>query len=259
MLHPRNNSTALCHPGLHPAMPSAAIASIREGGAIEIGKINLILIGLIVIILFALISKEESGSGFSNHTARIQTQLEPAETPAEHVEAPATGITVAESPAPAVEPPAPAKVTPKENSKKTKKVEVAAPVSDSGPVVQVHTSQAAPVTPPQPVVESAAPKDPSTKMLVFNIWSVSELRLRSAYTTWMNDSAVPATQLEARKKEYLSFVSQRAHKCGELDSRFAGNINTVEKLNFNKGDVDVLECHAAENNTELDKLSARNS
>jgi len=258
MLHSGNNSTTHCYTGLHSAVQPAAVASMREMGAIEIGKINLILIGLIVIILFALISKEESGSTFSNQAARIQTQIEASEAPVEKVEAPATGMTAAELPAPVAAAPAPAKVASKENTKKTKKVEAATPVTDSGPVVQVQISQAAPAAPTQSA-EPVAAKDPSTKMLVFNIWSVSELRLRSAYTTWMNDSAVSAAQLEARKKEYLSFVTQRAHKCGELDSRFAGNINTVEKLNFNKGDVDVLECHASENNTELDKLNARSS
>jgi len=255
MLHPRNERATLRKTRLPFAIQTGALGAIRQCGAIAIGKLNLILIGLIVVILFALISKEESNSGYSNHSARLQPSTPAAEIPAETVEAPASGTT--DTMPPSVETPAsPAKLPAKENSKKTKKVEVTPPVMESGPVVQVHTSQA-PTVPSAPVAEPVVPKDPPTKMLVFNIWSVSELRLRSTYTSWMNDSGVSAAQLEARKKEYLNFVAQRARKCGELDSKFASNINTLEKLNFNKNDVETLECHATENNAEIDKMHAR--
>lgn len=253
-IYPGNKGATLLKPRLPFAASPGLMRAIRQGGAIEIGKLNLMLIGLIVVILFALISKEESNSGYSNHSSRIQPSEGVVDAPVEKGEPPAS--VTAEPLVSAVEAPAPAKTPPKESSKKTKKVELATPIMSSGPEVQVHTSQApAPSSPP--LAEAVVPKDPPTKMLVFNIWSVSELRLRSAYTSWMNDSGVSAAQLEARKKEYLSFVAQRARKCGELDSKFASNINTVEKLNFNKSDVETLECHAAENNTELDKLNAR--
>jgi len=254
MLHPRNERATLRKTRLPFAIQTGALSAIRQGGAIAIGKLNLILIGLIVVILFALISKEESNSGYSNHSARLQPTIPAAEIPAETVEPPSSGAT--ETIALAAEPVTPAKAPAKESSKKTKKVEVTPPVMESGPVVQVQTSQA-PTAPSPPVAEPVVPKDPPTKMLVFNIWSVSELRLRSTYTAWMNDSGVSAAQLEARKKEYLNFVAQRARKCGELDSKFASNINTVEKLNFNKNDVETLECHATENNAEIDKMHAR--
>lgn len=225
-----------------------------ERGAADIGKINVILIGLIVVILIGLISKEDGNAGLSSQSMRMQTQLASAAGPEEGqitaatAEVPAT--TVADADSAKSSPAATTPAAPKVSGKKSKKVEAVEPEPASAPVVEMHASQALPVT--EPVQQ----KDTSRKMLVFNIWSVSELRLRSAYTTFMNDSSMPASQLEARKKDYLNFVSHRAKKCGELDNKFAGNINTVERLTFSKGEVDILECHAAENNSELDKLHA---
>lgn len=253
MLRPANIDATHGKAWLPTDEKPASAPSQRVQGAVAIGKINLILIGLIVVILFVLISKEDAGSGLPNQAARIQTQIVTAAAPEVTTETPVSAVPPEVTPM-AEQPVAAPPTLPKASSKKPKKVEVTAPVTDSGPVVQVHTSQVQ-TAQAQPVIEPTPPKDASTKMLVFNIWSVSELRLRSAYTTLMNDSAIPAAQLEARKKDYLSFVTQRTRKCGDLDNKFAGNINTVEKLSFNKGDVDMLECHAAENNTELDKLN----
>jgi hypothetical protein len=227
----------------------------REGGAIEIGKINLILIGLIVVILFALIAKEEPNTGFSHSAPRLQTQIVQAEASEADIEAQEALPKNADSEVP---PPLQPKVTSKTSDRQPQKVEVAPP-SGSGPVVSVRTSQA-PTGQDKgrhanSPLEPDSPANASTNMLVFNIWSVSELRLRSAYTTFMNDGALSTTQIEARKKDYLNFVAQRSRKCGELDNKFASNINTAEKLSFNKKDIDILECHTAENNIELDKLS----
>lgn len=233
-----------------------ARAFSRQGGAIAIGKINLILIGLIVVILCDLIAKEEPTSAYSYSAPRLQTQIVPAAAPESEI---ASAETLPERPAPEVEPPVLAKVTPKTSDKPSKKAEAASAV-DSGPVVSVHISRAPSVQDKtghaQISLEPGSAENASTNMLVFNIWSVSELRLRSAYATFMNDSALPPAQIEARKKGYLSFVAQRSRKCGELDNKFPSNINTAEKLRFNKGDVDILECHAVENNIELDKLNA---
>lgn len=226
-----------------------------ERGSVDFGKVNLILIGLIVVILFGLLSKEDGNTAYSSHEMRMQTQVlseAGPETNASAAEADVPEITSASAAQNEVSatPAAPAKSSPKPSSKKSKKTEAIEPEPMQAPVVEIHASQAL------PVVEPVQQKDTSRKMLVFNIWSVSELRLRSAYTTFMNDSSIPAAQLEVRKKDYLSFVNHRAKKCGELDNKFAGNINTVERLTFSKGDVDILECHAAENNSELDKLHA---
>lgn len=230
-----------------------------ERGAVDIGKVNVILIGLIVLILVGLLSKEDSNAGFSSQAMRIQTQVVseagPAETEraAEEMSASAAQVdaNTASAQGAAAKPGAKPEIKP--GNKKSKKTEAAEPEPAYAPVVEMHASQAL------PVVEPVQQKETSRKMLVFNIWSVSELRLRSAYTTLMNDSSIPALQLEARKKDYLNFVAKRTHKCGELDNKFASNINSVEKLSFSKGDVETLECHAAENNTELDKINALNT
>lgn len=243
----------------------AVTSQNTERGSADIGKVNLMLIGLLVVILLGLLSKEESNSNFSHHEVRAQTQLVAQAAPV-----PAVAETVAvldqqdqqevnrEDSAeanrkPLAEVVSPAVTAPqaKPARKKAKANVAAEQVVEGGrsPVVERST------TPLAPVIEDTSAKNPPTKMIVFNIWSVSELRLRSAYATFMNDSDVPAPQLESRKKDYLNFVSRRTRKCGELDNKFASNINSVEKLNFGKGDVEILECHAAENNAELDKLS----
>lgn len=254
MLRPVNRDATDSVVGWSFAVKSIGSSSHRQNGAIEIGKVNLILIGLILVILFTLISKEEADSNFANHSAHIQTQALTDITPEANAEDTAAANELPESPASTAAASAPEKIATKQNSKKHNKAEAeVAPALDSGPVVQVQTHQVQGAQ-AQAVIEPS-PKDASTKMLVFNIWSVSELRLRSAYTTFMNDGGIPVAQLEARKKEYLSFVAQRARKCGELDNKFTSNINTAEKLSFNKGDVEILECYASENNTELDKLN----
>jgi hypothetical protein len=252
MLHSGNTHAHLDSVSRSAADETRSVKSPgAEGGSVDFGKVNLILIGLIVVILFGLLSREDGSTSYSSREMRMQTQEVVSEAGPEAnaaaVETDMPEITEASAmPAQAV----PTKPSSKPNSKKVKKTETVEPEPAQGPVVEMHASQAL------PVVEPVQQKDTSRKMLVFNIWSVSELRLRSTYTTFMNDSSIPAAQLEARKKDYLSFVNHRAKKCGELDNKFAGNINTVERLTFSKGDVDILECHAAENNSELDKLHA---
>jgi hypothetical protein len=259
MLHSGNTHAHLDSVSRSAADETRSVKSPgAEGGSVDFGKVNLILIGLIVVILFGLLSREDGSTSYSSREMRMQTQeavseagpeanAAAVETDVPEMTSESTAQTEASAmPAQAV----PTKPSSKPNSKKVKKTETVEPEPAQGPVVEMHASQAL------PVVEPVQQKDTSRKMLVFNIWSVSELRLRSTYTTFMNDSSIPAAQLEARKKDYLSFVNHRAKKCGELDNKFAGNINTVERLTFSKGDVDILECHAAENNSELDKLHA---
>lgn len=239
----------------------AATSYKAERGATDIGKVNLILIGLLVVILLGLLSKEESNSSFSHQTVRAQTQVDVQTVPMPAVAEAATVVDhdeIKQETTEANHESMPEAITPavtateaKPSRKKAKaKVTAEQVLEGRSPVVERST------TPLPPVIEDTPAKNPPTKMIVFNIWSVSELRLRSAYATFMNDSDVPAPQLESRKKDYLNFVSRRTRKCGELDNKFASNINSVEKLNFGKGDVEILECHAAENNVELDKLSA---
>ena len=231
--------------------------STRQAGEMVIGKINLILIGLIVVILFGLISKEDSSPALATAPMRIQSQGEATES------APASSAptVVAEAPpavtepAQTVAPPSKPEHKPVKRSKKPGAPEetwtgtAAAPASGTTPVTetQPHASSSS--------AEVGVSKEAARKMIVFNIWSVSELRLRTAYARYLNDSAVPATQLDIRKKEYLNFVSHRSKHCGELDNKFPSNINTVEKLTITKSEVLILECHAAENNIELDKLN----
>ena len=255
MLHSKDTQAAFALFWLPSGEKPVTRPFSRQDGAITIGKINLILIGLIVVILFALIAKEEPTPSFSHSAPRLQSQIMPAAAP----ETEMASTEALQEPAPEVDTPVLVKVTPKTSDKPSKKVETA-PAVDSGPVVSVHISQAPNAQDKtghaKTSLEPVSAEDASTNMLVFNIWSVSELRLRSAYTTFMNDSALSPAQIEARKKGYLSFVAQRSRKCGELDNKFTSNINTAEKLSFNKGDVDILECHATENNIELDKLNA---
>lgn len=226
---------------------------LAERGAVDIGKVNVVLIGLIVVIFCGLLLKEEGNSGFSNQVMQLQTQVV-SEAGPEQTSSPATQDTAAFEAMP--EPITPAQPEQTLNSKKRKKVKEEQQIVElepaASPVVETHTSAALPIAEPVPVPQ----KEPQRKMLVFNLWSVSELRLRRAYTTFMNDSTIPAHALEVRKKDYLNFVNRRTKKCGELDNKFAGNINTVEKLTFSKAEMDVLECHTAENNAELDTLQA---
>lgn len=61
---------------LHEDAQYAATSQKSERGATDIGKVNLILIGLLVVILLGLLSKEESNSSFSHQTVRAQTQVD---------------------------------------------------------------------------------------------------------------------------------------------------------------------------------------
>ncbi len=108
----------------------------------------------------------------------------------------------------------------------------------------------------QPDTEHAAINDPSKNLIAFNLWSVAELRLRAVYTKLMNDSAKTPAQREQAQKEYLELVNRRTKKCGQLDDKFASNINTIEKLTFNEKNVKTLDCHASENINELLRLYA---
>lgn len=101
------------------------------------------------------------------------------------------------------------------------------------------------------VETSAAEPSINNETVAFSLWSMSELRLRNVYTKLMNDGSSAA---ELRKKEYLQYVNSRNKRCGELNAQFAKNINSVDKLNFKEGDLAVLECHSAENSSELNRL-----
>lgn len=105
---------------------------------------------------------------------------------------------------------------------------------------------------PAPVEDLRPIRSISTTQITFSLWSVSELRLRRAYTNLLNNGSASA---EARKKEYLHFVSSRAKKCGELNPEFEKNINAIEKIKFKDNDSKVLECHASENTSEYNRLN----
>lgn len=231
-----------------------------QRGEIQIGKINVLLIGVLIVILLGLIIKGEEREEGSAATLRIQNQVSAVAAPevSAQVTSELTQAVSETTPAPESEE-MPVKKSGKKTDtlahKKNASPEPATEQPASTTVVAPHAHVAAnPV--PAATSEENLQKDSSKKMIVFNIWSVSELRLRSAYAAYMNDSAVPAVQLEGRKKEYLSFASHRTKKCGELDGKFASNINTVEKLTLVKGDAEVLQCHTIENNLEIDRLSA---
>jgi predicted nucleic acid-binding Zn-ribbon protein len=124
----------------------------------------------------------------------------------------------------------------------------------------VITPPPAPVseTPPPPAAEPAPVEDlrpmvnVSTNQITFSLWSVSELRLRRAYTNLLNDGSIHS---ELNKKDYLHFVSNRAKKCGELDPAFEKNINAIESIKFKANDAKVLECYASENTSEYNRLN----
>lgn len=223
-----------------------------ERGLVEIGKLNIFLIGLIGVIIFGLIAQEDGSTLLSTQNMRVQTVTTPEIAAIETQE---VDTTVEEQP----EPPLPES---KPSAKKLKKSETSSAVvvtrtqqTESATGNQVQHTAANTDTATSHETEQPTLKEPQKNLLVFNIWSVSELRLRSAFTKLINDGSAPAAILESRKKEYLSFVNKRTHKCGELNNKFASNINTVEKLSFKDKDVDILECHTSENTTELNRLN----
>jgi cytoskeletal protein RodZ len=223
-----------------------------QKGLMEIGKLNIVLIGLIVIILITLIAKEDvTSSPLASQEVRVQTvttpeiaALEPQDTTPEPVAQPE-----------------PAKSELKTPAKPRKKPEAASPVVEHSRPAELaagspaSNAEATPENNPRAETEHTLQKEPSRNILVFNIWSLSELRLRGTFTKLINDGSAPPAIVDARKKEYLTFVNKRTHKCGELHNKFASNINTVEKLNFKEKDVEILECHTAENINELNKLN----
>ena len=223
-----------------------------QKGIMEIGKLNIVLIGLIVVILAALISQEEvSTSPLVNQAVRVQTVTTPE----------IAALDAQDNAATAVELVAPPKTESKAPSKSRKKVDSTAPAAEySKPAELVAgnpptNAESTPEISNRQEPERPLQKEPSRNILVFNLWSLSELRLRSTFTKLINDGSAPAGILESRKKEYLIFVNKRTHKCGELNNKFASNINTVEKLTFKDKDVDVLECHTSENTTEINRLN----
>jgi predicted nucleic acid-binding Zn-ribbon protein len=131
-----------------------------------------------------------------------------------------------------------------------------APAIEQAEVVQPPQSVAEVPTPPKtepaPVEDLRPLRNVSTTQITFSLWSVSELRLRRAYTNLLNNGSASA---EANKKEYLHFVSSRAKKCGELNPEFEKNINSIEKIKFKDGDSKVLECYASENTSEYNRLN----
>lgn len=240
---PKGKHRALCCPGF-------------EHGVIELGKLNVLLIGLIGVILFFLLLKDDPGFEISHPPMRVQAQTVSA-----------SGVTPQHS-------------TPVHDTESTMIEEVEVEADEEQPVITVNSKKHKTTAKPMRVAEKkAAPaanqttqadamvetqpssaadplKESSKNILAFNLWSISELRLRSAYTAAMNDSSLAPAELQLRKKEYLHFVNKRASKCGELNPKFESNINTLEKLTFTNRDVDILECHNAENIIELDRLNS---
>lgn len=216
-----------------------------ESGMIEIGKINILLIGLIGVIAIGLIAKvvkEEGSTDDYRQPVQMQPESAPQATAAPLKALSDTPVAQVLTPKPEVKP----------SSQQRKKTKESVPFIANTPAPAVQA--APPLQPVQAAPEQPSQNDASRNVIVFNIWSVSELRLRGAYTKLMNDSSVAQVQADARKKDYLNFVNRRTRKCGELDNRFTSNINTVEKLSFHERDVGILKCHTSENITELDRL-----
>ena len=261
-LHPENACVKSQRTWLSRGNKYSLSPAAFQNGLVEIGKLNIFLIGLIIVIMIALISQEDGSTLFSNQTVRLQTvttpeiaALDTLETSASHKsesnEEEVSNTEAADSP----------KAELKPLSKKTRKNEKISPLIESPDnqtesVTVSRTSQTEPAVEHQDRLETEhpAPKETSRNIIIFNIWSVSELRLRSAFTKLINDGSAPVAIAESRKKEYLNFVNKRSHKCGELNNKFASNINTVEKLTFKDKDLDILECHTSENNTELTRV-----
>lgn len=266
MFHPENacakqKSTSLSRGNNCPLPTLCPIPSLSsQKGLVEIGKLNIFLIGLIIVIMFALIAQDEGSTLFSSQSVRLQSVTTPEIAAIETQNNSSTNqaVTSAQAKVEQLEQPAESKPLLKKPRKNDKSIVVAGNSDISNENVSISPAANA-----EPVVENqerhetehVTQRDPSRNIIVFNIWSVSELRLRSAFTKLVNDSSAPAAILESRKKEYLSFVNKRTHKCGELNNKFASNINTVEKLTFKEKDLDVLECHTSENTTEINRLN----
>ena len=224
----------------------------NERGLVEIGKLNIFLIGVIGVIICALITQEEGSTLLSTQNIRVQTVTTPEIAAIETQGADTPIEKQAEPPLPESKPAA----------KKLKKSEANSAVvvtrtkqNESALANQVQYAAVNSENVANQEIEQPTLKEPQKNLIAFNIWSVSELRLRGAFTKLINDGSAPAAVLESRKKEYLNFVNKRTHKCGELNNKFASNINTVEKLSFKDKDVDILECHTSENTTELNRLT----
>ncbi|HSI46116.1 MAG TPA: hypothetical protein VK950_08050 [Methylophilus sp.] len=217
----------------------------------EIGKLNIVLIGLIIVISIALISQDETSTTLNQQAVRVQSVTTPEIAALNRQDEQA--VMAEQTDPPKTEQKAPSKThkkhavtTPAVESAKQPELVAVNPSANTESIPENHTRQE---------TEHQGQKEPSRHILVFNIWSVSELRLRSTVTKLINDGSAPVAILDARKKEYLTFVNKRTHKCGELNNKFASNINTVEKLTFKEKDVEVLECHTSENTTELNRLN----
>ncbi|HSH87308.1 MAG TPA: hypothetical protein VK958_08690 [Methylophilus sp.] len=131
----------------------------------------------------------------------------------------------------------------------------AAPIEQAQVTPPVQPAAEVPTPPkpePAPVEDLRPLSHVSTNQITFSLWSVSELRLRRAYTNLLNNGSASA---EAHKKEYLQFVNSKAKKCGDLNPEFEKNINAIEKIKFKENDSKVLECHASENTSEYNRLS----
>jgi cytoskeletal protein RodZ len=249
--HPEKACIEWKNTSLHRGRNTSSKHPFFEKGIMEIGKLNIVLLGLIVVILIGLISQDESSTPLSTQEVRVQSVTTPELAALDAQDEP-TPVTVEQA-----EPPKPESKAPQKTHKKHEKTASAVQQSKQTELVAASQSTQLEPTSENNTKENEHPEQtgPSRNILVFNLWSVSELRLRSAFTKLINDGSAPAAIVDTRKKEYLAFVNKRTHKCGELHNKFASNINTVEKLTFKEKDVEVLECHTTENVTEINRLN----
>lgn len=249
--HPEKACTAWKNISRHRGRNASSKHPFFEKGIMEIGKLNIVLMGLIVVILIGLISQDDSSTPLSTQEVRVQSVTTPAIAALNAQDEPPP-VTVEQAAPPESELKTPPKI-------RKKHEKTASAVQQSKQTELLAGNQSTQLEPASEnnTKEAEHPEQtgPSRNILVFNLWSVSELRLRSAFTKLINDGSAPVAIVDARKKEYLAFVNKRTHKCGELHNKFASNINTVEKLTFKEKDVEVLECHTTENITELNRLN----
>ena len=145
--------------------------------------------------------------------------------------------------------PTPAAAKPADIEKLPVPVEQAEVAQPALPAIESATP---PKAEPAPVEDLRPITNVSTNQITFSLWSVSELRLRRAYTNLLNDGSI---RTELNRKDYFHFVSNRAKKCGELDPRFEKNINSIESIKFKANDSQILECYASENTSEYNRLN----